>query len=158
MAHRIIGRRRLFFLSQKTGRRLFRPPGDRKPLICCVVTIRRGLGRFEVHAGEFARLMEFRNGLQHGYIEMSAPWKLAKERSTVGSIGSGAIRARRVVANSSAFYDLSYFANCSTRSCVYQLNLQKEPHRIRRGTGAGLPVDEHHLGKPVPLFPRIETE
>jgi methionyl-tRNA synthetase len=43
----------------------------------------------------------------------------------------------------------------AAREIFYQLNVHNE-YKLSDATWGGLP-EKHHLGKPVPLFPRIEV-
>jgi methionyl-tRNA synthetase len=108
-------------------------------------------GRFEVHAA-ISRLMGFTTTC-NTYIEMSAPWKLAKdpERSdALDHVLFALAEALRVIAVLT-----SVILPSAARQICYQLNIRDE-FRLADADWGGLP-DKHHLGKPVPLFPRIET-
>jgi methionyl-tRNA synthetase len=108
-------------------------------------------GRFEVNAA-MSRLMEFVTTC-NTYVEMSAPWKLAKDPSRSEALDhvlfvlAEALRIIGVL--------VSPVLPTATREIFYQLNLHDEP-KLSDATWGGLP-DQHRLGKPVPLFPRIET-
>jgi methionyl-tRNA synthetase len=106
--------------------------------------------RFEVHAA-INRLMEFVTAC-NTYIEMSAPWKLAKDPARADALD----HVLFVVAESLRIIGvlLSPMLPQSARQIFYQLNLTAE-YNLSDAHWGGLP-DEHHLGKPVPLFPRIE--
>jgi len=110
----------------------------------------RAMSRFEVHAA-ITRVVEFVTSC-NTYIEMTAPWKLAKdpERSDaldhVLFVLAESLRIIGVLvspilpgAARQIFYQLNYDGGCSLESASW----------------GDLP-DKHHLGKPVPLFPRIE--
>ncbi|MFL6503816.1 MAG: class I tRNA ligase family protein, partial [Candidatus Udaeobacter sp.] len=107
--------------------------------------------RFEVHAA-IARLMEFVTTC-NTYIEISAPWKLAKDPSRSEALD----HVLFVLAESLRIIGvlISPILPTSAREIFYQLNVRDERH-VADATWGGLP-DEHRLGKPVPLFPRIET-
>jgi methionyl-tRNA synthetase len=111
----------------------------------------RAFGRFEVHAA-ISRLMEFTTTC-NTYIEMSAPWKLAKdpERSdALDHVLFALAEALRIIA-----VLVSVILPSSARQICYQLNI-RDKFRLADANWGGLP-HKHHLGKPVPLFPRIET-
>jgi methionyl-tRNA synthetase len=108
-------------------------------------------GRFEVHAA-MNRLMEFATTC-NTYIEMSAPWKLAKDPSRSEALDHvlfALAESLRIIG-----VLVSPVLPAATHEIFYQLNLHDEP-KLSDATWGGLP-DQHHLGKPVPLFPRIET-
>ena len=129
--------------------------GGASPLAAQAADLLRGyenaFQRFEVHAA-IARLMEFATTC-NTYIEMSAPWKLAKDPSRSEALD----HVLFVLAESLRIIGvlLSPILPTSGREIFYQLNLRDERH-VSDATWGGLP-DEHRLGKPVPLFPRIET-
>jgi methionyl-tRNA synthetase len=105
----------------------------------------------EIHAA-IARLSEF-VGTCNTYVEMSAPWNLAKnpERADVLDHTLFALaEALRVIA-----ILVSPVLPKAAREILYQLNWSRDYTLANAGWG-GLP-GEHRLGKPVPLFPRIET-
>jgi len=107
--------------------------------------------RFEVHAA-IGRLMEFATTC-NTYIEMSAPWKLAKDPSRSEALD----HVLFVLAESLRIIGvlISPILPTSAQQIFYQLNVGDERH-VSDATWGGLP-DKHHLGKPVPLFPRIDT-
>jgi methionyl-tRNA synthetase len=129
--------------------------GGESPLAAQAADLLRGyedaFHRFEVHAA-IARLMQFATAC-NTYIEMSAPWKLAKDPSRSEALD----HVLYVLAESLRIIGvlLSPILPASAREIFYQLNVRDERH-ISDATWGGLP-DKHHLGKPVPLFPRIET-
>jgi len=108
--------------------------------------------RFEVHAA-IARLMEFATTC-NTYIEMSAPWRLAKDsaRSEVLShvlfVLAESLRIIGVL--------ISPILPAGSREIFYQLNVREE-RQLSDANWGGLP-DNHRLGKPTPLFPRIEID
>jgi methionyl-tRNA synthetase len=107
-------------------------------------------GRFEVHAA-MNRLMEFAT-ICNTYIEMSAPWKLAKDPERAEALDhvlfvlSESLRIIGVL--------VSPILPRSSREIFYQLNIRDERQMADASWGR-LP-DSHQLGKPTPLFPRIE--
>jgi methionyl-tRNA synthetase len=106
--------------------------------------------RSEVHAA-IARLMEFVTTC-NTYIEMSAPWKLAKDPARSEALD----HVLFVLAESLRIVGVlvSPILPTSVREIFYQLNVSDED-QLADATWGRLP-DKHHLGKPVPLFPRIE--
>ncbi len=108
------------------------------------------LERFEVHAA-IARLMEFVTTC-NTYVEMSAPWRLAKDPARSEALD----HVLFVLAESLRIIGvlISPILPQSAHEVFYQLNLTAE-YKLSDAQWDGLP-DEHHLGKPVPLFPRIE--
>jgi methionyl-tRNA synthetase len=112
----------------------------------------RAFGRFEIHAA-ISRLMEFAT-VCNTYIEMSAPWKLAKDASRSETLD----HVLFVLAESLRIIGvlLSPILPTASRGIFYQLNLQEE--RQLSDPGWSVLPEKHHLGKPTPLFPRIEAE
>jgi methionyl-tRNA synthetase len=106
--------------------------------------------RFEVNAA-IARLMEFATSC-NTYIEMSAPWKLAKDPSRSEALD----HVLFVLAESLRIIGvlISPILPTSAREIFYQLNLRDE--RQLSDPKWGVLSDLHHIGKPHPLFPRIE--
>ncbi|PYL64137.1 MAG: hypothetical protein DMF20_11125 [Verrucomicrobia bacterium] len=87
------------------------------------------------------------------YIEMSAPWKLAKEPGRAEALDHVLFvlaESLRIIA-----VLISPILPTPAREIFYQLNVREERQRFD-ATWGGL-ADTHHLGKPVPLFPRIES-
>ncbi|HYY35156.1 MAG TPA: methionine--tRNA ligase [Candidatus Binatia bacterium] len=111
----------------------------------------RAMSQFEVHAA-IARLMEFATTC-NTYIEMSAPWKLAKDPGRSEALD----HVLFVLAESLRIIGvlLSPILPFASREMLYQLNVRDERQLTDTNWG-GLP-DRHHLGKPTPLFPRIES-
>jgi methionyl-tRNA synthetase len=107
-------------------------------------------GRFEVHAA-ISRLTEFATTC-NTYIEMSAPWKLAKDPSRSEALD----HVLFVLAESLRIVGvlLSPILPTASHNIFYQLNLREE-HEMRDASWGIFPK-QHHLGKPVPLFPRID--
>jgi methionyl-tRNA synthetase len=110
----------------------------------------RAFARFEVHAA-MKRLMEFATTC-NTYIEMSAPWKLAKDLERSEALD----HVLFVLAESLRIIGvlISPVLPTAAREIFYQLNVRSE-RELADGSWGVLP-DQHHLGKPVPLFPRIE--
>jgi methionyl-tRNA synthetase len=110
----------------------------------------RTMSRLEVH-GAISRLMEFVTTC-NTYIEMSAPWKLAKDPARSEALDhvlfvlGEALRIIGVL--------LSPIVPAASREIFYQLNV-REAHELSDSSW-GVLAEKHHLGKPVPLFPRIE--
>jgi methionyl-tRNA synthetase len=109
------------------------------------------MSRFELHAA-INRVVEFTTTC-NTYIEMSVPWKLAKDPDRSDALD----HVLFVLAESLRILAILISAILPTaaREIFYQLNIQ-EGHQLSDATWGGLP-DKHRLGKPVPLFPRIET-
>ena len=87
------------------------------------------------------------------YVEMTAPWKLAKDperAETLDHVLFSLAEALRVLA-----ILISPILPKASRAILYQLNDKRDATFAGTSWG-GLP-DEHHLGKPEPLFPRFET-
>jgi methionyl-tRNA synthetase len=87
------------------------------------------------------------------YVEMTAPWKLAKEperAETLDHVLFSLAEALRVLA-----ILISPVLPKASREIFYQLN-DKAGATLAQASWGGL-SDEHHLGKPEPLFPRFET-
>ncbi len=86
------------------------------------------------------------------YIEMAAPWKLAKDPQRAEALD----HALFAVAESLRIITIliSPVLPHSAREISYQLNWTGE-YTIASTKWGGLP-EKHQLGKPVPLFPRIE--
>jgi methionyl-tRNA synthetase len=109
------------------------------------------MSRFEVHSA-MSRLVEFATTC-NTYIEMSAPWKLAKDpdrSEALDHVLFALAESLRIIA-----ILISPVLPVAARETFYQLNLRDE-YKLSDAQWGGLP-DKHHLGKPVPLFPRIET-
>jgi methionyl-tRNA synthetase len=107
--------------------------------------------RFDVHVA-INRLMEFATTC-NTYIEMSAPWKLAKEPGRAEALDHVLFvlaESLRIIA-----VLISPILPTPAREIFYQLNVREERQRFDATWGC-LP-DTHRLGKPVPLFPRIEA-
>jgi methionyl-tRNA synthetase len=111
----------------------------------------RAFGRFEVHAA-ISRLMEFTTAC-NTYIEISAPWKLAKDPERFEALD----HVLFVLAESLRIIGVLICAILPTaaREICYQLNLGSE-YKLSDASWGGLP-DKHRLGKPTLLFPRFEV-
>lgn len=109
-------------------------------------------GRFDVHIA-INRLMEFGTTC-NTYIEMSAPWKLAKDPGRSEALD----HVLFVLAESLRIIGvlLSPILPTASHKIFYQLNVHKE-RQVSDASWGGLP-DRHHLGKATPLFPRIEAK
>ncbi len=129
--------------------------GGESPLAAQAADLLRGyenaFQRFEVQAA-IARLMEFATTC-NTYIEMSAPWKLAKDPSrseVLDHVLFALAESLRVLG-----VLISPILPTAAREIFYQLNVRDE-RQLSDPTWGGL-SEEHNLGKPTPLFPRIET-
>jgi methionyl-tRNA synthetase len=106
--------------------------------------------RFEIHVA-ISRLMEFATAC-NTYIEMSAPWKLSKDPGRSKALD----HVLFVLAESLRIVGvlLSPILPVASHGIFYQLNVHDE-HQISDANWGVLP-ERHRLGKPVPLFPRLE--
>jgi methionyl-tRNA synthetase len=112
----------------------------------------RAMSAFEVHAA-ISRVGEFVTAC-NTYIEMTAPWKLAKDPDRADTLDHtlyALAEALRVVATL-----ISPVLPKASKEIFYQLNLEPAS-RITDTNWGGLP-QQHRLGKPVPLFPRIDEK
>jgi len=105
---------------------------------------------FEIHTGLEAvwELISHCNG----YVEASAPWKLAKEKSALDQLDTVLYNLSETLR---ILGILLFPVMPSTSGKIFdQLNL---PHQttLERAVWGGLP-DGHVLGAPTPLFPRLE--
>ena len=110
----------------------------------------RAMSRFEVN-GAISRLVQFATTC-NTYIEMAAPWQLAKDPSRSDALNHVLfvlVESLRI-----AGILISAILPTAAREIFCQLNL-RDGHKLSDANWGGLP-DEHHLGKPAPLFPRIE--
>jgi methionyl-tRNA synthetase len=85
---------------------------------------------------------------------MTAPWKLAKDSQRAEVLDHALFalaEALRVIA-----IVISPVLPNAAREILYQLNCADE-FKFENTNWGGLPA-KHQLGKPVPLFPRIETD
>jgi methionyl-tRNA synthetase len=109
------------------------------------------MARSEVHAA-ISRLVAFA-ATCNTYIEMTAPWKLAKDSNRSEALDHvlfALAESLRILA-----ILVSAVLPTAAREILYQLNVHDEC-KLSDATWGGLP-DTHRLGKPVPLFPRIEV-
>ena len=131
---------------QKTG-------GD-SPLPAQTVDLLREYGQamsaFEIHTA-LEQILEFVTTC-NTYIEMAAPWKLAKDQSAAEKLDHVLFvlaEALRIVA-----VLVAPILPVASREILYQLNWTQDSS-LNDANWGGLP-SRHRLGKPVPLFPRIE--
>jgi methionyl-tRNA synthetase len=111
----------------------------------------RAMSRFEVHTA-ITRLLDFVTAC-NTYVEMTAPWKLAKDTSRSDALDHVLFvlaESLRIVA-----VLISAVLPVAAREIFYQLNYEGK-YSLENANWGGLP-DKHHLGKPKPLFPRIES-
>src|SRR5947207_6610866 len=110
----------------------------------------RAMSRFEVHSA-ISRLVEFATTC-NTYIEMNAPWKLAKDPGRSEALD----HVLFVLAESLRIIGvlISVVLPAAAREIFYQLNVPSQ-YKLSDAQWGGLP-DTHCLGKPKPLFPRIE--
>jgi methionyl-tRNA synthetase len=105
---------------------------------------------FEVHDA-IAHINEFVTAC-NTYIEMMAPWKLAKDAEHADKLDHtlfALAEALRIIATL-----ISPVLPKASREIFYQLNCPPTSKIVEAEWG-GLP-QQHRLGKPVPIFPRIE--
>jgi methionyl-tRNA synthetase len=110
----------------------------------------QAVSRFDIHHG-ISRVVEFVTAC-NTYIEMTAPWKMAKERDRADALDHtlyGLAEALRIIASL-----ISPILPKASREIFYQLN-SPPALRLAEASWGGLPAG-HRLGKPVPVFPRIE--
>jgi len=88
----------------------------------------------------------------NAYIEMTAPWKLAKDTQRAEALDH-ALFALAEALRVSAILISPVLPNAA-REILYQLNWNDE-YTFENTNWGGLPA-KHQLGKPVALFPRIE--
>jgi methionyl-tRNA synthetase len=112
----------------------------------------RAMSNFEVNIA-IARLGEFVT-VCNTYIEMTAPWKLAKDAEHADQLDHtlfALAEALRIIATL-----ISPILPKASREIFYQLNWDRTPPQLAETQWGGLP-QRHRLGKPVPVFPRIEN-
>jgi methionyl-tRNA synthetase len=105
---------------------------------------------FEPHAA-IARLLEFITAC-NSYIEIAAPWKLAKDANRADVLDHvlfALAESLRIIA-----VLISPVVPVAAHRIFYQLNCGDD-YKLSDANWGGLPSG-HRLGKPVPLFPRIE--
>lgn len=110
----------------------------------------QAMSAFQVQAA-IAALNEFVTAC-NTYIEMMAPWKLAKDPERAETLDHALFalaEALRIIA-----VLISAVLPTAAREVFYQLNCKSEGSLADAAWG-GLP-SEHRVGKPTPLFPRIE--
>jgi len=129
--------------------------GGDSPLVAQSVDLFReysvAMDSHEIHAA-LGRIAEFVTAC-NTYIEMAAPWKLAKDPQRAEALDHALFavaESLRIIA-----VLISPALPKSAREILYQLNWTGA-YTIDNATWGGLPK-KHQLGKPVPLFPRIET-
>ncbi len=109
------------------------------------------MSQYEVHTA-IRRLVEFATTC-NTYVETSAPWKLAKDPNRADALDHVLfvlVESLRIIG-----VLISVILPSAARGIFYQLNVREELQMANASWG-GLP-NQHHLGKPAPLFPRIET-
>jgi len=88
------------------------------------------------------------------YIEVTAPWKLAKDPERAGTLDH-VLYALAESLRLTAILIAPVLPKAS-QEILTQLNWQEDV-RLGAALWGGLP-DGHRLGKPTPVFPRIETD
>jgi methionyl-tRNA synthetase len=128
--------------------------GGDSPLAAQSVELVRGyadaMSAHEIHAA-LEKIGEF-GAACNTYIEMAAPWKLAKDSERAEALDHtlfALAEALRVIA-----ILMSPILPKAAHEILYQLNWSRE-YSLADARWGGLP-SRHQLGKPVPLFPRIE--
>lgn len=129
--------------------------GGDSPLAVQSVELRRSydkaMDNHEIHTA-LSRVGEFVSTC-NTYIEMTAPWKLAKEDERADALDHtlfALAEALRIIA-----ILVSPVLPKAAHEILYQLNWSS-PYGLADAAWGGLP-SEHRLGTPVPVFPRIET-
>ena len=115
-----------------------------------IATYRREFDNFQPQAA-LAAVVDFVTAC-NTYVEMTAPWKLAKDperAETLDHVLYALAESLRIIA-----ILLAPVLPEATRGILDQLNSKGET-TLAAAEWGGLP-DGHSLGKPVPLFPRIE--
>jgi methionyl-tRNA synthetase len=110
----------------------------------------RAMSDFEISVA-LARINEFVTAC-NTYIELSAPWKMAKDAARADALDHtlfALAEALRIIASL-----ISPVLPKAAREIFYQLNVEPVS-RLADAAWGGLP-NPHKLGKPVPVFPRIE--
>ena len=88
----------------------------------------------------------------NAYIEMTAPWKLAKNPERAEALDHALFVLAEALRLAAIL--ISPVLPNAAREILYQLNWSAE-YTFEQTNWGGLPA-KHQLGKPVPLFPRIE--
>jgi methionyl-tRNA synthetase len=111
----------------------------------------RAMSAFEINAA-IAQVGEFVTAC-NTYIEMTAPWKLAKDAERTDTLDHtlfALAEALRIIATL-----ISPVLPKASREIFYQLNCPPVA-KLAETKWGGLP-EKHRLGDPVPVFPRIEV-
>ena len=128
--------------------------GGDSPLAAQSVDLTRNysaaMSAHEIHAA-MERVGEFVT-ICNTYIEMTAPWKLAKDPERAEALDH-ALFALAEALRISAILISPVMPNAAAE-ILYQLNWNDE-YTFENTNWGGL-LAKHQLGKPVPLFPRIE--
>ncbi|HST30767.1 MAG TPA: methionine--tRNA ligase [Chthoniobacterales bacterium] len=129
--------------------------GGDSPLAAQAADLLRGyngaMAAYEIHAA-LERAGEFVTAC-NTYIEMAAPWKLAKDAARAEALDHtlfALAESLRIIG-----ILISPILPNAAREILYQLNWSRD-YSLSDAKWGGLPT-EHQLGKPVPLFPRFET-
>ena len=133
-----------------------RPAGDDSPLRGqandAVARYAQQMDDAQVH-GALAAVVDFATAC-NTYIEMTAPWKLAKDperAETLDHVLYALAESLRIIA-----ILLAPVLPQASQEILTQLNWKNDV-RLADAVWGGLP-DGHRLGKPSPVFPRIETD
>ncbi|HLW36040.1 MAG TPA: class I tRNA ligase family protein [Chthoniobacterales bacterium] len=134
---------------------LVKQAGGDSPLAAQVVDLVRSynaaMTAHEIHAG-LEKIGGFVTAC-NTYIEMAAPWKLAKDPARAEALDHtlfALAESLRVIA-----ILVSPILPKAAHGILYQLNWSND-YALSDAKWGGLP-SKHQLGNPVPLFPRIET-
>ncbi len=129
--------------------------GGDSPLAAQATNLVRGyneaMAGHEIHAA-LEKVSEFVTAC-NTYIEMAAPWKLAKDANRAEALDHtlfSLAESLRIIA-----ILMAPIVPKAAHEIHYQLNWSRE-YSLSDAKWGGLPAI-HQLGKPVPLFPRIEA-
>ncbi|MEY2540164.1 MAG: methionyl-tRNA synthetase [Verrucomicrobiota bacterium] len=111
----------------------------------------RAMSSFQIQAA-IASVTDFATTC-NTYIEMTAPWKLAKDAERADTLDHTLFALAEALRTIAIL--VSPILPVGAKGILYQLNLSPD-YSIADAAWGGLP-QEHRLGKPVPLFPRIEA-
>ncbi len=129
--------------------------GGDSPLAAQAANLVRGyneaMAGHEIHAA-LEKVSEFVTAC-NTYIEMAAPWKMAKDANRAEALDHtlfSLAESLRIIA-----ILMAPIVPKAAHEIHYQLNWSRE-YSLSDAKWGGLPAT-HQLGKPVPLFPRIEA-
>ena len=141
-------------MAQRYREGVVQQAGGNSPLAARSVDLIRNyseaMSAHEIHAA-MERIGEFVTAC-NAYIEIAAPWKLAKDAERAEALDHALFvlaEALRIIA-----ILISPVMPKAAAEILHQLNFKGE-YMLTDASWGGLPA-KHELGKPVPLFPRIE--